>query len=119
LDAPIFPRYRIVRALEFTGFSYDSWWDFSSKVTIDLSVVYFDNKLGIYGAKIEFKEWSNPEDNLALELDFKRRTGVSCAHVSYELTFLNTFITVYFNYLTSYIVSGVIDSFEITAEVFT
>ncbi|MDR2735753.1 MAG: hypothetical protein LBB20_02870 [Puniceicoccales bacterium] len=119
LDSSMLPRYRITGAPKFIGSSYDSWWNFSSLASIDLSMVYFNGEAGVYGAKIEFKEWSNPEDDPVLELAFTKRTGESWAYVSYELTFLNTPITVYLNYLTSYILSGTIDSFEITAEFFT
>ncbi|MDR0351776.1 MAG: hypothetical protein LBH49_04030 [Puniceicoccales bacterium] len=118
-DDPSLPKYRIIRAPEFAGYNYDASWDISSRASVDLSKIYFNDILGTYGAKIDFKEWSNPEENPVLELALAQRTGDTWASVSYEFMFLDNAITVYLNYLLSDILSGTIDSFGMTAEFFT
>jgi hypothetical protein len=118
-DDSSLPKYRIIRASEFVGYNYDASWDISSKASMDLSNIYFNAEPGIYGAKIDFKEWSNPEENPVLELALVQRTGDTWGSTSYEFTFLNTPITVYLNYQLSDILSGGIDNFMMTAEFFT
>jgi hypothetical protein len=118
-DDSSLPKYRIIRTPEFAGYNYDAFWDISSKASLNLSNIYFDNGSGIYGAKIDFKEWSNPEENPVLELALVQRTGSNWGSTNYEFTFLNTQITIYLNYLLSDILSGTINNFIMTAEVFT